>query len=560
MRLHSIRTLVSLSVLALAVVAVGCTTDDDGSGSTDGDDGISDLDIPDHECAYDSQCAGTFSDLDPCEKAVCEGGACVKAAQPQWAACDHPDAQADECEAGACNAGGQCIVVTALDGLPCEESSWTECVVGECKAGECADVPTVNCDDDNPCTDDSCNTATGDCDNDPNTEGCDDGNPCTGGDACTDGVCFGTDNTCQCSADSDCDSYDDGDKCNGVMVCVDKLCVPLEDSEVTCDALEGDNPCVANLCNSETGACEVTESEPYLECDDGDPCTGCGPDDADCGQHDFCTDGECKPGLGAPCDCTTGEECMAFDDGDLCNGTWNCMDGTCAADPATVVDCSDQTAPECQVLACQPDTGTCDAADAEDGVACSGNPCDFDNFCSGGVCSGSPKDCDDGDPCTADSCDEITGECVNESVDCDDSDACTTDSCNAADGTCDNAPGAVDCNDGDACTTDSCNPADGTCDNAPGAVDCGDDDNCTDDVCDGATGGCSNPAVDCNDDDACTADACSAIDGTCSNTPDVDCNDDDACTVDSCNAVDGTCDNVIDCQADGCDAHPDCQS
>jgi Dictyostelium (slime mold) repeat len=61
-----------------------------------------------------------------------------------------------------------------------------------------------------------------------------------------------------------------------------------------------------------------------------------------------------------------------------------------------------------------------------------------------------PVDCDDGDLCTANSCDPLTG-CVSESVDCDDNNSCTSDSCDSATGDC--VHDAVVCSAGEVCNT-----------------------------------------------------------------------------------------------------------
>ena len=91
------------------------------------------------------------------------------------------------------------------------------------------------------------------------------------------------------------------------------------------------------------------------------------------------------------------------------------------------------------------------------------------------------SDCDDGDACTTDSCDPLTG-CQHTAVDCDDGNACTTDSCDPATG-CQHT--TVDCDDGDACTTDTCDPVTG-CQHTQ--VDCDDGDPNTTDGCDPLTG------------------------------------------------------------------------
>jgi len=50
-----------------------------------------------------------------------------------------------------------------------------------------------------------------------------------------------------------------------------------------------------------------------------------------------------------------------------------------------------------------------------------------------GLCEATPA-CDDGDLCTADECDSVTGECSHPPVMCDDGDECTADLCIGAEG------------------------------------------------------------------------------------------------------------------------------
>ena len=71
-------------------------------------------------------------------------------------------------------------------------------------------------------------------------------------------------------------------------------------------------------------------------------------------------------------------------------------------------------------------------------------------------CVHTPNTCDDGNPCTVDSCDPLVG-CLHAPVDCNDGQACTEDSCNPATGACVHAP--LNCNDNNACTNDSCTQA-----------------------------------------------------------------------------------------------------
>lgn len=113
--------------------------------------------------------------------------------------------------------------------------------------------------------------------------------------------------------------------------------------------------------------------------------------------------------------------------------------------------------------------------------------------------------------------------------DCNDNDACTSDVCNA--GTCENTP--ISCDDNDACTTDSCDTLLG-CQHVP--VNCDDGNPCTLDSCD-AQIGCQHTPVSngtpcpdgslCNGDETCQAGICTA--GTPPN-----CDDNNPCTTDSC--------------------------
>ena len=115
------------------------------------------------------------------------------------------------------------------------------------------------------------------------------------------------------------------------------------------------------------------------------------------------------------------------------------------------------------------------------------------------------KRCDDGDPCTVDSCRGL-GTCIFEPVRCDDGDACTVDQCDAT-GTCRFTANA--CDDHNPCTTDAC--VDGGCvstalaDGEP----CEDDGfTCTEDACTG--GSCLHVPIDsrCVGPGECTSATC----------------------------------------------------
>ena len=166
----------------------------------------------------------------------------------------------------------------------------------------------------------------------------------------------------------------------------------------------------------------------------------------------------------------------------------------------------------------------------------------------------SDADCDDGLPCTAETCQggwcayDTAGACCALDVDCFDGDACTVDLC--VEFSCDNPPVA----DADCCNT---------------SEDCDDDNPCTSDFCQpGAQYKCQHPVMavegccedvsDCQDGDSCTIDVCD--DAICNhiNTccfSDAECDDgDEVCTVDSC--VGGACQFAFTGAAGCCEPEP----
>jgi hypothetical protein len=94
---------------------------------------------------------------------------------------DHGD------EANAC----ACTNRPSFPGTTCNDND--ACTTGEACDGfgtiaSCNGGATVNCDDHDPCTDDSCDPGTG-CGHTYNTNPCSDGNACTAGDTCGGGTC-----------------------------------------------------------------------------------------------------------------------------------------------------------------------------------------------------------------------------------------------------------------------------------------------------------------------------------------------------------------------------------
>jgi len=220
------------------------------------------------------------------------------------------------------------------------------CTADSCDpaTGECKSVPAVDCDDQNPCTVDACNPLTGQCEH--QDVSCEDSNPCT------------------------------LDRCNpGTGQC--------EHQGVVCD---DQNACTADSCDPATGECK---SVPAVDCDDQNPCTvdACNPltgqcehQGVVCDDQNACTADSCDPAIGcvnAPVSC---------DDGDACNGVEACSDGSCVPGNPVVCVASDQCH---DVGTCDTQTGACSNPARSDGTACDdGNVCSSGDVCTSGACSG----------------------------------------------------------------------------------------------------------------------------------------------------------------------------
>ena len=222
-------------------------------------------------------------------------------------------------------------------------------------------------------------------------------------------------------------------------------------------------------------------------------------------------------------------------------------------------------------VACSCDDGnpctndTCDASGAcahtNNSASCDdGSACTSGDKCSGGSCQGTAISCDDGEPCTDDGCSGSSG-CTHthHTRACDDGDACTAgDQCGG--GSCHGS--AISCDDGNPCTDDGCDHASG-CTATPNADACDDGDACTaGDQC--AGGACGGAAVDCDDDDLCTDDGCDALMGCWHELNVAPCDDGDLCTVDdacldgACVGSPDACDDGEPCTLDGCDVDVGC--
>ncbi len=598
---------------ATAAGGLPCT---DGDLCTVGDACVASVCVPGQ--------AKTCSDNNACTTDVCDTstGKCANSAVAPGGPCDDGSACTlkDACVNGSCSGTGvdcddknPCTVdgcepatgcTFAASVSPCDDGD--ACTIGDvCAAKVCVSGALKTCPDGDPCTSQSCDTASGTCvktDSPANTS-CSDGSACTAKDTCVDGQCLGqpvdcddknlcTLDTCSpttgCAHDAAANPCDDGNACTSGDVCSGGQCVGVPKAIGACD--DG-NPCTTDTCDKVDGCVSKNNS---ATCDDGNPCT----------TGDGCVNGACVGVNG--CGCQQDADCASQEDGNTCNGTLFCDKSnpgkaTCAIKPGSIVTCDASGDSTCSHNVCVPLSGACTVTAFSDGKSCDadGSVCTVGDACKGGACvPGAALTCNDGNPCTADTCSDQKG-CVTTpiSAPCDDGSACTVgDVC--VGGTC--KPGtAPSCDDGSDCTADSCAPAVG-CVNAPlsAATGCLDGNACTvGDHCDGDGACLAGASAQCDDGNPCTSDACDiklgcqnaantlpcdadgnacTVGDSCNNkvcTAGVAkvCNDQNGCTTDTCNAATGACQFVaaigLGCddgntctQNDLCDASGACKS
>ena len=274
--------------------------------------------------------------------------------------------------------------------------------------------------------------------------------------------------------------------------------------------------------------------------------TGCNPcqtqpcnDGEFCNGNETCTvDSEAEAGYV----CGDGED-VVCDAGFVCDEEQDaCVEQTCE-----LLFCDDGN--PCTDDSCDEETVTCvnapNTADCDDG-----SDCTEADVCGGGVCAGTAVVCDDGDACTTEVCvvnAEGVGGCVFTNVVCPEGEDCIDGACVQ---TC---TADTDCpDDGDVCTTETC--INGGCIGVNNSAACDDGNVCTDnDTCaDGACAG-SDIAGCCTSDADCTSpQTCDTATNTCVDqcVTDTDCADDgDACTDETCD--NGSC--VSSFNTAGCD-------
>lgn len=203
---------------------VACSVDSCGNGicqhDRSGCDCDDDSDCNDEkECTDDrcdvGRCAHTNSalscdDQDPCtNNDHCTNGSCLGTPN-------------DEC----CVADKDCPAVPCED-VHCENRGCIRAAVAGCTPCEAA----TDCDDEDPCTDDTC--AGGVCENPFNEAPCDDDDRCTRNDRCAEGLCAGTPIDACCPTDADCEDDD---------VCTEDRCVDARCIHVTIPTCEQAHP------------------------------------------------------------------------------------------------------------------------------------------------------------------------------------------------------------------------------------------------------------------------------------------------------------------------------
>jgi len=342
----------------------------------------------------DTGCAGTLNlcfDSKPCTQDICNEDTATCSYQVQGGVCNdgNPCTDGDHCDPE-----GDCIPKTAAaEGTPCTGNDLCseigqcdtkgKCIYDPAQAVECPPAPTT-------CSVYKCNPGTGGCVVSalPSGSSCGDEDSCTENDACDGlGECKGTPLACGDGIDCTLDSCDPS---NG-------SCKNAPDAG-KCD--DG-NPCTADVCSLDAG-CKHNPLN-VGQCDDKNPCT----------TQDKCSAGACVGAWDpATCGCGVDQDCASLTAGDLCAGKYLCMAGACVLDPLSPVKCND-IQDDCKSWSCNPQTGKCEAANIAQGTPCNGAPCFALATCNNsGTCTGTPVDCDDGDPCTTDSCDPIAG-CVS---------------------------------------------------------------------------------------------------------------------------------------------------
>lgn len=240
----------------------------------------------------DPDCPGGIgcecNDNTDCLSAVCmetaDGSICV---HPCVAGGGSTCVGGQDCTGMECDALLGCVVVPK----PGMCSDGNACTTGDfCAGGQCQSGPLALCTDNNVCTADGCDALTG-CQFTPHVSLCDDGDLCTTQDQCQNGECAGRsaldcddENPCTddiCVKLTGCQHMPNNSPCNDGNVCtLNDTCTPggcVGTASVVCN---DNNPCTTDSCQAPTGCVFTPNKAP---CNDNNGCTG----------NDVCSGGEC---------------------------------------------------------------------------------------------------------------------------------------------------------------------------------------------------------------------------------------------------------------------------
>jgi formylglycine-generating enzyme required for sulfatase activity len=280
----------------------------------------------------EESCDGVDND---CNGSVDEGNLCD----------DDNDCTDDECK--------------GVEGCSFEETSGNFCVDNDactyddqCDAGICIGIP-VNCDDNNPCTEDDCDPETGCIHDDSDTECENDNNPCTD-DLCIDGECSHPpvveEITCE----------DDGNPCT-LDVCAASDCThPPGNNDAEC---QDDDPCtIDEYCAGGECVSDTMKLECVSPCGDG-LCLS-SPQDIDCpADCGYCGDEVCGLSENGPNGGSCPKDCLAACGDGKCEGGESaeycqvdcsgCGDGICGLNE-NPDDCLVDCPPACGNKSCDP--------------------------------------------------------------------------------------------------------------------------------------------------------------------------------------------------------------
>ncbi len=439
-----------------------------GGGSGQGGGGGT---SPQTICTLPSQC----DDGSSCTIDACVQGVCQNKALPSGSSCT----DGDKCNGEeVCNATGTCVPGKAIDtddkdGCTADLCDPVTGTVSHKGTDGCKPCPNgdTDCDDGNQCTAEMCIAGTCHYSNVAVGTTCDDGNLCTVEDRCDQGGnCQGTgkpttDNN-TCTVDS-CDLATgevthmpiDQQPCSDNNICTENdLCNSAGECKGTdLPTIDDQDGCTTDLCDPVTGSvthkgqngCKPCTQD--AQCDDGSDCT-----------TEACVEEKCVYTYkfsDEPCD--DGNKCT---ENDLCDGS-----GTCKGSNKSFEDSN-----PCTDDACDPKTGESKHAPL------SGQPCDDKNGCtendtcnSQGQCKGSNKATNDGSDCTTDGCNETTGEVTHAPIpgckacatptDCNDGNPCTTETCQNAKCIYTNVAATTPCSDGKKCTDGDTCDGNGVC-------------------------------------------------------------------------------------------------